>query len=1199
MIRPIDPKEVVLLNAEALPRLIDRLLKVEAKLLGIPAQNVHQSPNIYENEGGIDTYINGVPGVGNEWIPAGDSIWQYKSGDCSPSEIRLEVAKSEVQTALKKGAAYCLCLGNTLTTITRRNRLQALEESVHSINSQSEYRLHDAANIAERVSEHPALLRQEPFNLPLGDLVDFNGWQNQLVNVEIGFESDESRQELIIKLRQLLDGKTSERLPHIVGAVGIGKTRLVFEALNEEGLREQVLYAQVPEAISKGLMGWLVDSDVRLVLVVDQCSSREAKKYLPLSEQTDGRVRAITIGATSEGLDTNILNPVRVGPLPPDSITSIIEHVEPALEWETIQWILHQAEGYPSMAIALAEGISRLGTGIGAIELAHDSRVISTLKFQILFPEHLDHRVMQLMALMKQVGWEEGVSGEGEQLINHFGLNPSETRLRVRDLERRGLIGRKGRFRHVKPHILAVALAGEVWQAQADKILNTLLPQLSNEAQVKLVSRVGDLGPSSVISRYVGRYLSKNFFHSDDLHRSSELFFNLTQAAPDYGLSVLLDLLGSTSTETLNAFCDNYWITSALRLLAWQERTFPEASRLLFKLAAAHSGQSNCAASRIWGELFLPLLGATETPVLHRLAVVREALDSQSSQERLQGALAIESALSSHEMRGGGIEIYGGQLVNPRGYPPTIGENREYRKEAVKLLGLILEDSVSEVGIKARAVLCSSLSILLQYKLDDEVLSLVEHVDMDALGWRRSAFEALDRLLEFEKENINTDTVQRIQELQHALVQSSFSARFHRWVGAWNQHRLFREQERGESMLRSALEELADESLAEPEYLYSELPFLASSEATYAPYFCLILGEKDVESIWLEPLVELAANNRVYGAYPLGYYVKGRASTVGSEWRDTLLDKWIDTRPELFNAAAVTIASSIPSSSDAKRIVQLIDNNISMEELSPVIWWAPGLSIQDLKPILTKISEQEDATGTRISLFILRRWLEDHPEEKAQLADLALNLIQQTETLENEIRFHWEAIATQYAESHPARMVAIVVNLLTSEETRYRRKRWVAKILAQAILSDPDACWPIVREKLAELPFSFFMPIETLGAAILPFGIERTFNWAEEHPQGPYTLALLAPLSLDLNDFTHELLLRYGDNAEVLSVLSQRIRTGEYIGSEANLFDERLKWVRNWLQVKLPQPVQHWLQREQHHLESELAKAEYFRDEEW
>src|SRR6266480_3979692 len=110
----LRPFDISPLQVESLgPRFtefVNRLLEAERARAGLAGYGLHISDVEYLPDGGVDAATRGASAT--DWIPQGDTAWQFKRRDLQPAACARELRKARhAHDFLKAGGSYVLALG--------------------------------------------------------------------------------------------------------------------------------------------------------------------------------------------------------------------------------------------------------------------------------------------------------------------------------------------------------------------------------------------------------------------------------------------------------------------------------------------------------------------------------------------------------------------------------------------------------------------------------------------------------------------------------------------------------------------------------------------------------------------------------------------------------------------------------------------------------------------------------------------------------------------------------------------------------------------------------------------------------------------------------------------------------------------------------------------------------------------------------
>jgi hypothetical protein len=235
------------------------------------------------------------------------------------------------------------------------------------ISLESRIRIFDASDLAAATQRLFDELPSEVLDLlVLDDPPFWERWPDWTVKFEadrraMEFRVDSERQGLVDKLHAFLLEDQQQKIIHIWGPPGVGKTRLVHEVLREANVQERVRFTQDRAALED----WLRQSSTKiasdLVLVVDELAVHGLQQSLfrPFEIATAGtpQARLIAIGPLEKPYQGRPA-PEEVKPLD-DSIIREILAGEMATNDERVDRVLHLCEGYPLFALWLGKELGK------------------------------------------------------------------------------------------------------------------------------------------------------------------------------------------------------------------------------------------------------------------------------------------------------------------------------------------------------------------------------------------------------------------------------------------------------------------------------------------------------------------------------------------------------------------------------------------------------------------------------------------------------------------------------------------------------------------------------------------------------------------------------------------------------------------------------------------------------------------------
>jgi hypothetical protein len=334
-----------------------------------------------------------------------------------------------------------------------------------------------------RMVEHtPAVVRRHGGPLFLGYTVE--EWGRSLHVGEYPFVSDPARDDVTAGLRAFALGAEPYASRHVLGDTGVGKSPVVFEALNADGLREITAVVSDVSALNYTTVRAVMSQPyARMVLVVDDVTGAQLESLRTLAAATAGRLRLITIGNRGTprtlGADTNVFD---LRPLPEGRITALLNSAAlPHLDAVRTAQVAELAEGYPRLAVALAETIA--GAPASAIPGLLNRHSVGTLLTRMLSDDETTRQTLAAIALFDRIGVDRDVSYELEVLASTFGFDSLAARATL-DAEEGRFVSAAGPYRHVTPRAFAVWLVTDLARRQPAGIIEAVagLPEPLLEA---------------------------------------------------------------------------------------------------------------------------------------------------------------------------------------------------------------------------------------------------------------------------------------------------------------------------------------------------------------------------------------------------------------------------------------------------------------------------------------------------------------------------------------------------------------------------------------------------------------------------------------------------------------------------------------------------------------------------------------------
>jgi hypothetical protein len=1207
----IEERDIENLTEPEFLDVLNRLLKAEAQKFGIPVQAVNTTMRSDDPDGGIDARIeNSLTLPSSCRIPEGISVWQFKHGDSSPKEITGETQKTGVQVAIDEDGTYCYAISKGYGDRARINRKNALNKAFRDKGLEPKNRLFTAQNIADWVSDYPSVAMLPYFRRPVHDeLFTFDQWENlpELRINKVGFEADPQREKIIAELGKTIFKKAGLASIRIAGRAGVGKSRLSFEAIKANHLENMTLYAKSIDGVPPNFFTFIeANPNIRLIMIVDETSYQDAIHLQQLVSRCEDRLFLITIGhdPTMES-GTAEIPTYHLDILDDEALKKILIKAVPSFQSEIMNFIIKAAGGYVKLATALAYSIVRNPDIVSAAQLSGIPDV--SLILETLVPEQQDRKVMEALSLLKRVGFDGEVASEARILAKFLGIDYLELQKITRKMIQTGLVVKRGRYRYVTPHLLAVWFAVNLWRAFSESIVDQLILAeggLPADPAQSLLERLADFGEEDIATPVVEKLLNTEglFTKLDDLNNEfrAKLFSTLAKAAPKAGVNALERILGHVPRDQLRSLnIGRRQIVWALEnMLSWED-TFWIAARLLLKLAESENESYMNNATGVWCGIFRTQLGNSPIPALERYHLIQEAIESEILETRLIGLRAISVALSAFES--GVIGGDAGGYIAPQAWKPkTWGQLWEAHRSALHLLDVALNDTNPEIVLAARKVLINSAQGLIKQGIFDDVFPRLNSLPLATEQEKIELWELYKRILHFLGGSLSEVQRNSLQQNADLLLGDSYHDRLRRWVGKvspvdWKE---LKDQDREPEEMGIAL---AEEGFSNPDLIRQELSWLSSGDAVQGYLFFKRLGELDTTHEWLDEFVievRKGGNPNLLSAYLLGRKDKGE-----EKWLTQLLDIWSESEQQLALVNYETTRRSVGTEEGAARIIKLIDKGwLSLSQIGWIGWgnWLEVLSTDTIAKFLDLLTKFDDIQSTEIALVILMKWIEHHSKKDSSvLIAYAQKLLTRNSAINsrNMLQFIWENLAEFYLDDLAFEIADAIIksfeepgNISAYEDSRLN-------ILHLALIKQPKPVWLLIGEMLLRKDMKGYeLRLSMKNWGIESAGITTLIEWADANkPSGP---CILAELAIPLSDLAQQLFIHYEDLECIENGLMATFLSGSFSGSKVQWLQGKLNSARDWARINQP-TIRNWAQKLIEVIEADIKHAQQREEEEF
>lgn len=190
-------------------------------------------------------------------------------------------------------------------------------------------------------------------NQMLTDVKNYKTWK---LNDDIQFPNnyiwEPRRVELKKEIINVILDVNDNRCIRIQGLPGIGKTRFIFECLNDDNFKNLIFYSNVDNFIESQAYDIIKkDNTSRLILILDNCSIEQHQKLINEMGNREEKT-VITVGDTFSSV-VEITKTINMQIFDPSYTNKIIKSIDSNIETNVIEKITHFSFGFPKLAVSV------------------------------------------------------------------------------------------------------------------------------------------------------------------------------------------------------------------------------------------------------------------------------------------------------------------------------------------------------------------------------------------------------------------------------------------------------------------------------------------------------------------------------------------------------------------------------------------------------------------------------------------------------------------------------------------------------------------------------------------------------------------------------------------------------------------------------------------------------------------------------
>lgn len=1271
-INEITYREIKSLSDVGLSDLLLTLLNSESqtfKFKGIREIIVPLRINV--GDAGDDGRVNCDDTNGSTYVTNAKSLFQCKATDLSPQEIfdeffavnvrevaaippsgkkkgkpavpkQLEL-KDKIKDVLDADGQYVFFISHDYNSLLLGRRIQAAKRALTEYNklhgttyTSDQVRVMEGNEIAgwtnkyinavTKVQGRNQIYRPDGLKA-LDELNDF------LSIKDITFHSNERIKNHIDAIQESVSKEKSTL--RIIGHSGLGKTRLVYEALKASNQIDQAAYFDIVtdgqnivnfvRTYGKSLTG---------IVIVDNCEYHYHKLLKDEITRQGSTFRLITIDYNvSEEFDKSKTNADNYIFLHNRNLLDIVRKILEdqfggRLDRTHIDQIAEYSEGYPGMAVLFAtarlDGMDDLSELLGddnieRLAFGRDWIKKDEVKFDILKAcsifSHFSRPLPSSISLLTEE--EKKLFTDQRDLIINKICDPERSKRNFSEstsyFEDRRVMERRGNFLSVKPTPLAVKLAMNWWKHYDQSELLVLFPLLEElNMAIPLVNRLSELDQLSEAKEVVNELLREQspFGSAEVLNTplGSHLFRSIASVNSEASIAAIERTFGQMEIQVLKDEVGpgRRYIIWALEMLAFRKDYFSRATAQLFRFAAAENENiSNNATGQLL-QLFHIVLAGTEADLVQRLEVIDLHLSNENPNIRHLAVLAMCRGLKGDSFRrdiGAEKQGSGAYLVD---FQPTWAQSAQYWHDILDRMIKIAKEDESEREL-IKDTISRSFRTLFHARLEPLVDKAVSKIlEYDTSYWE-NAINQLKASLQYE--DLDDQDKRTISKLLAMLQPNSLEDQIKFYVSfpSWDFN--YNKEEDYVDHTELETEKFAERIVASGINLHEVFPHILSGEQRKGFAFGKKLGELTQDPGLLNEMLNKISEVSTGQQNPDA--IAGYLSTLPKDQRAEILSRIIENESIARHSFYLTRVQQ-PDLTDLMNLFKTIDQGKA--DIQQFYQFTYGRGLDALTPIgvldvFTKIAQYPD--GQIIALELTQQYIGNNEDLWHDLKPFLKNLIAENNMLLNHsgshAKYSWSRIVEKLLIEKDSDLMKSIT--LQIKETAHKDRlssidHYLKRIVQKIMVEEFEMFWEIVGPELMNnstyLSFKFLLGSnngERASPGLLEYSKYNVLlNWSKENaPLAPKRIGYMMPITIRENarmwhPLAQIMIDEFGTTPGFLKEVSANIHSFSSVGSQIPYLEDQQAIFEQMLKHPLAE-VRVWAIKEVKGMKERIART--------
>lgn len=788
----IDINDIKNLGEVELPALIYQIMYYEVAKLNLLNQGLQISLNTKTGDGGSDgEFINFDKPIpeNHPFLPNSNIVFQFKAAEIDDKAwFKKEVLnndKTDLKPKLKelipKGYAYFLITNKTeLSTEKFEKKEKALKEIFSNVGyADVSVKIIGLAKLAEWASSIPQIYLTRNPHTKYFELFDFYERDIRLFSDDIEYVNDKKREDSISQIREEIERtftSKSSSFIRVEGFSGIGKTRFIYETLNDDKYKNFVLYIQsYNDSILADLKTFCkklpANSREIVIFVIDECPYEEHIQICRNLNQYQNLV-VITIDQVLSQQDTSKCRDekrIMLEGLEEVDTVKLIQEVNPLLNDELAKKIAYYTEGYPRLAKFMADSydIEKGDTNNPNLKSELLDRIIEKVTTNVD-----DIKILQAISMFKMFPNSEEFKTYKSIIFGHLGIDNASASITINNFIKKGIVREAGRYLYISPRPISIHLFNQFIEINGYDFIDEMFQKLNNEGLTNsfFEKLQGVPFDTSQHKDLLYKILSKLTYEQISDGFGSKIFYTLCLKDRKYALSILKSLLKDKTKEDLLKLEDGRrYLVHALEYLIAFKDTFSDSAKILFQLARAENESWGNNSTGIFKETFQWILGGTEVNIVKRLELLKSLYEEYKNEdgrvillEALRTSYPQDRYMATHKDHANFPES-----IPEHYHPKTQSEIDAYFEKLKELIMHAYDSSSIELQSKIVSDLVHSSRVMMEYsQISIWVLDFIEKALIEHPQLKTSFFEKISMIIKYDKdEKLSQEVVKRLEDL--------------------------------------------------------------------------------------------------------------------------------------------------------------------------------------------------------------------------------------------------------------------------------------------------------------------------------------------------------------------------------------------------------------------------------------------------